>query len=131
MVIGRNITQKVPKHKAWKKRHADMLVMLARGYDSNGRLSHELKSLIKTKFKVHDTTIRRVWNKYKTEIMSSEAPIIKRKAGAGKKPKISQAEFEQKNRDVPMHKRKTLSSLACASGIPKSTIIRYFKKGMQ
>ena len=80
MVIGRNITQEAPKPKAWKKRHADMIVMLARGYDCNGRLSHELKSLIKTKFRVHDTTIRRVWNKYKTQIMSSEAPIIERKA---------------------------------------------------
>jgi hypothetical protein len=33
-------------------------------------------------------------------------------------------------KDVPFHKRKTLHSLAHATGIPRSTLHRYFKKGL-
>jgi hypothetical protein len=130
LAITPNSTQSLSKPKAWKKRHADVIIMLMRGYSANGKLSHKLIGHSNEKFCVSRATICGLWKNYRQAIIGGEAPKLTRKSRLGRKMKHALDDLKGRIRDVSFHKRKMLHSLSHATGIPHSTLHQYFKKGI-
>ena len=119
----------------WTKRHADIILMLSRGHSSNGTVRKGLIDEIKLSLPdVSESQIRRIWKKHKSSIMQGKMPELKRQGAQGKKLgrpfNMSPEEFRARIRDVPFHKRKTLRSLSHATGIPRSTLNDYLRRGI-
>lgn len=119
------------KQKAWKVKHSGVLVMLTRGFRANGKLSHELVQSAMVKFNYKSPkSIRRLWNKYKDPIIKGEGFKLERNGVSGRKIKFPPDELQIKIRAVPLKQRKTIRSLSFATGIPRSTLLRYLQHGL-
>jgi hypothetical protein len=112
----------------WKKRHADVIIMLARGHEVNGTLKKALIEEIKSSLSVGKSQIFTIWKEHKTTIMQGKMPALVRNEGSGRPLKVPVDEFRERIRAVPFHKRKTLRSLSYATGIPFTTLFGYMKR---
>ena len=120
-----------PKVPAWKERHSGVVCMLSTGMKADGRLSHELIQAVKLKYGYKsDKAVRQIWKKHKQAVLNGDPIVIHRKKGSGRKHKFTGDGLSERIRGVPRPQRKTLRSLSHVSGIPKSTLHDYVRRGL-
>ena len=131
MARAYNIPNGYGKERAWKVRHSGVLAMLTKGCKANGTLSHELIEAVKVKHNYRSSrSIRDLWRRYKDKIISGEGFKIQRQGKSGRKLKFTEQEIQEKVRQVPLVKRKTLRSLSFHSGINHVTLFHYLRRGI-
>ncbi|KAL7116842.1 hypothetical protein ACP275_03G031400 [Erythranthe tilingii] len=91
----------------------------------NGRLGKNVTRKVASQFSVSMRTIQRIWKQ--TEYGHAHANLYHRKTKNCGRKRV-QIPFER-IREIPLHRRTTIRSLACSLGTKKSTLFRRFKSG--
>ncbi|KAL7157635.1 hypothetical protein ABFS83_02G090600 [Erythranthe nasuta] len=91
----------------------------------NGRLGKNVTRMVASEFSISMCTIQRIWKQ--TKYGHAHANLYHRKTKNCGRKRV-QIPFER-IREIPLHRRTTIRSLACSLGTKKSTLFRRFKSG--
>lgn len=95
---------------------------------NHGKLKRNATNIVAQMFQVSKYQVRRVWRRVK-QCRAQGIPVdvrSRRKNCGRKRIQINLSDVVR----VPLHKRRTIRSLAKAIGVKKSTLHRWFKEGL-
>lgn len=107
-----------------KRRVLDELLKVS----ENGKLKHGAKQKVADKFNIDRRHVSNIWRIYETsEAEGKELNLASGRKGHSGRRRINSPEIISRVAEVPLHRRRTVRSLATAVSMPRSTCHRYMK----